>query len=85
MKPARALIGIVLLSATLLPPRDALSQAPPEANEDESKVPPYVLPDPLVLADGRKVTDARTWREKRRPELRVLMLTMFRLDFLVLN
>src|SRR2546425_9099649 len=66
MKPARALIGVAVLSAALLP---ALGAQTPEANEDESKVPPYVLPDPLVLADGRKVTDARTWREKRRPEL----------------
>ena len=40
-----------------------------EAIEDESKVPPYVLPDPLVLADGRRVADERTWTEKRRPEL----------------
>jgi (4-O-methyl)-D-glucuronate---lignin esterase len=68
MKPARALVGIVVLGAALLPAPRALSQAP-EANEDESKVPPYTLPDPLVLADGRKVIDARTWTEKRRPEL----------------
>ena len=38
-------------------------------NDDESKVPPYTLPDPLVLADGRKVRDARTWTLERRPEL----------------
>ena len=36
---------------------------------DESKVPKYTLPDPLVMADGKKVTDAKTWKEKRRPEL----------------
>jgi len=69
MKPARPLIGIAVLAAALLPAPGALSLAPPEANEDESKIPPYTLPDPLVLADGRKVADARTWREKRRPEL----------------
>ena len=69
MKPARALIGIAVLSAAFLPALGALAQAPPEANEDESKVPPYTLPDPLVLADGKKVADARTWTEKRRPEL----------------
>lgn len=38
-------------------------------NQDESKVPPYTLPDPLVCADGSKVADAATWRAKRRPEL----------------
>lgn len=38
-------------------------------NYDEAKVPPYTLPDPLVCADGTKVTDAKTWTEKRRPEL----------------
>jgi len=36
---------------------------------DEAKVPPYTLPDPLVCQDGTRVTDVRTWREKRRPEL----------------
>lgn len=38
-------------------------------NYDESKVPKYVLPDPLVTCDGRRVTDAATWRATRRPEL----------------
>lgn len=42
---------------------------PPEPNYDESKVPAYTLPDPLVLSDGQRVTDAETWRTKRRPEL----------------
>src|SRR4029453_11459840 len=39
------------------------------SNYDESKVPPYTLPDPLVMADGKRVTDAETWRTKRRPEI----------------
>lgn len=38
-------------------------------NYDESKVPEYTLPDPLVTQGGRKVTDAWTWREVRRPEI----------------
>jgi len=41
----------------------------PAVNYDENKVPRYVLPDPLVMQDGRKVADARTWLEKRRPEI----------------
>src|SRR5258707_4938966 len=50
--------------------------APPPAivagipvNYDESQVGTYTLPDPLVLANGKKVTDAKTWNEKRRPEI----------------
>jgi hypothetical protein len=38
-------------------------------NYDEAKVPEYTLPDPLTLSDGRKVKDAQTWREVRRPEI----------------
>ena len=39
------------------------------SNYDESKVPAYTLPDPLVMADGKRVADAQTWRTKRRPEI----------------
>ncbi|MCO6457314.1 MAG: acetylxylan esterase [Pirellulaceae bacterium] len=38
-------------------------------NYDESKVPQYQLPDPLVLADGSPVRDADTWRQRRRTEI----------------
>ena len=38
-------------------------------NYDEAKVPPYTLPDPLVLANGTPVTTAAQWRDLRRPEL----------------
>jgi hypothetical protein len=38
-------------------------------NYDEAKVGTYTLPDPLVLANGKPVRDARTWTEKRRPEI----------------
>lgn len=40
-----------------------------DINYDESRVPKYSLPDPLLLAGGERVTDARTWTEKRRPEI----------------
>ncbi|CAM3203207.1 acetylxylan esterase [Rhodothermus bifroesti] len=43
--------------------------SPAEANTDESKVPPYTLPDPLRFADGSLVTTAQQWWEKRRPEI----------------
>ena len=38
-------------------------------NYDESKVPRYELPDPLVSFDGRTVSDAATWPDVRRPEI----------------
>lgn len=65
------------LRAALLP--IALAVASPGAaqldgNRDEAQVPAYTLPDPLVMADGRRVTSARMWRDQRRPEL----LTAFR-------
>ena len=40
-----------------------------EANYDESKMPAYTLPDPLVLANGQKVATPEQWRAERRPEL----------------
>ncbi len=46
----------------------AAAQAP-SANYDEAKVPKFTLPDPLTLADGKKVTDADTWLKLRRPEV----------------
>ena len=38
-------------------------------NYDESRVGTYTLPDPLMLAEGRKVRDANEWYKKRRPEI----------------
>jgi hypothetical protein len=40
-----------------------------EANYDESRVPDYILPDPLRQENGRPVKSAQVWREQRRPEL----------------
>ena len=39
------------------------------SNYDEAKVPAYTLPDPLVMANGARVTDAAAWRTRRRPEI----------------
>ena len=49
------------------PPPNVVAGIP--VNYDEAKVGTYTLPDPLVLADGKPVRDARTWHEKRRPEI----------------
>jgi len=42
---------------------------PEGAIYDEGLVPPYELPNPLVLTDGTPVADPRTWFERRRPEI----------------
>lgn len=45
-------------------------KAPNAANADESKATTYTsLPDPLILKNGTKVADAKTWWNKRRPEI----------------
>lgn len=47
----------------------AAAQQHPGANFDESKVPHYTLPNVLRLANGKPVRDAKTWIQKRRPEI----------------
>ena len=37
-----------------------------------AQIPPYTVPDPLTLENGERVTDSRTWVERRRPELLAL-------------
>lgn len=45
-------------------------KAPNAANYDESKANPYpVLPDPLLLKNGKKITTAKQWWNLRRPEI----------------
>ena len=38
-------------------------------NYEEDSVGTYVLPDVLTLKNGQKVNDAKTWMQKRRPEI----------------
>lgn len=38
-------------------------------NQNETVVPAYTLPDPLLLASGQKVTTAEIWQKRRHPEL----------------
>ena len=40
-----------------------------EFNYDESKMPAFTLPDPLVLPNGRKVKSVSQWENKRKPQL----------------
>jgi hypothetical protein len=39
------------------------------SNYDETKVPPYTLPDLLVAANGTRIGTADQWMKSRRPEL----------------
>lgn len=54
-------------SQTAKAPPDVVAGIP--VNYDEAKVGSYTLPNPLVLANGKPVRDAKTWRQKRRPEI----------------
>jgi len=54
----------------LVPGPSGDESAPNHANIDESKANPYpLLPDPLTLKNGRKISDTKTWFDKRRPEI----------------
>lgn len=73
--------GLPALSQQATPdpaPRPASTANAPEMvagipiNYDEDKVGTYVLPDPLVLANGDRVEDAETWFSARRPEILAL-------------
>ena len=48
-------------------PDEAVADIP--VNYTEARVGAYALPDPLTMANGEKVTDARVWGERRRPEI----------------
>lgn len=39
------------------------------SNYSEDKIAPYMLPDPLVTFDKRRVTSAEMWFKQRRPEI----------------
>jgi len=55
------------------PPASVIAGIP--VNYDESKVGTYTLPDALKLNNGKPVRDAKTWMEKRRPEIVTLFET----------
>ena len=40
-----------------------------KANYDESKIPDYTLPDPLIMLNGDVVENAKMWTENRRAEI----------------
>ncbi|MEM9142058.1 MAG: acetylxylan esterase [Bacteroidota bacterium] len=40
-----------------------------EPNYEESRVPQFQVPDPLITFDGKKIQESETWMKQRRPEL----------------
>ncbi len=54
---------------SLRPGANGTPGAPNQANYDEANAGTYTLPDPLTLNNGKKVKDAKTWWNKRRPEI----------------
>lgn len=65
-----ALIGTSLALASILVAAHA--QNLPPGQYDESRVPAYTLPDPLVAQNGTRITTADSWKAVRRPELLAL-------------
>src|SRR5436190_1417250 len=50
-------------------PRRLATKTGHVSNYDETRVPLYTLPDPLVLANGQRVRNAAAWERQRRPEI----------------
>lgn len=64
MKRIEILSLALMISATILGQN---KNAP--VNYDESQVPAFELPDPLLCNDGSRAENARQWEKVRRPEL----------------
>jgi hypothetical protein len=64
----------ILQAQTKAPPAPQFNPNPEvvagiAVNYDEAKVGVYRLPDALILQNGQRVHDAKTWWNKRRPEI----------------
>lgn len=64
-----SLFWFLLLSVSVLGQTARTEVAGIPINYDESKVGVFTLPDPLILQNGKKVTNPQTWYKKRRPEI----------------
>ena len=61
--------AILHLPLALLTGASFVTAGADQANYDESKVPEYSLPDPLITLNGDKVNGAAAWQNMRRPEI----------------
>jgi hypothetical protein len=76
---AASMLALASGAAVLVGQTQSQPQAQPAAppavvagipvNYDEALAAGYTLPDPLLLADGTPVRDAKTWTTRRRPEI----------------
>lgn len=61
--------GLILSRSLAQSTNPPTSVAGIPVNYDEARVGTYTLPDPLQLASGKIVHNAKIWHEKRRPEI----------------
>jgi hypothetical protein len=59
-------VALILLLVIMVDQSEAQRK---DVNYDESKVPEYQLPDPLVLNGGQRVETPKAWVTARRPEI----------------
>ncbi|MCO5236045.1 MAG: hypothetical protein M9933_07215 [Chitinophagaceae bacterium] len=48
------------------------AQTPPATNYDETQVPSYILPDPLISTIGKPITTGKEWEAHQRPHILIL-------------
>jgi hypothetical protein len=62
---------ILLLATLLAATTERHAEGAPGARpyRPDPEMPPYTLPDPLLTADGRRITTADDWTKLRRPEV----------------
>jgi len=65
----KASLNFLLLFITLNLTSSHMNAQTGEVNYDESKVPPYTLPDPLQTANGRRITTEEEWLQYQRPRM----------------
>jgi len=63
------LAGLLLMSLSGLSSAREKKEYDSDVNYDESKVPRYDLPDPLVSAEGKAITAPDEWMNVRRPQI----------------
>jgi len=71
MKPIHLAFAFLLLPLLCDAQKENLAKTSAgfPVNYEEDSVGTYTLPDLLLLNNGKRVTDAKTWTEQRRPEL----------------